>query len=138
MPYTVTLIPGDGIGPEVAEAAVRVVEATGVGIRWERVDAGQAAYEKSGKPLPSEVLDSIRRNRVALKGPVTTPIGGGFVSVNVTLRKALDLYASVRPVKSLPGVETRYQGVDLVIIRENTEGSTRGASTRLFRGWWRG
>jgi isocitrate dehydrogenase (NAD+) len=131
---TITLIPGDGIGPEVSEAAVRVVEATGVPIRWERVEAGQRAIESTGQPLPKGVLDSIRRNRVALKGPVTTPIGGGFVSVNVTLRKELELFASVRPVRSLPGVKTRYEGVDLVIIRENTEGLYSGREHTVVPG----
>jgi isocitrate dehydrogenase (NAD+) len=125
--YSVTLIPGDGIGPEVTAAAVRVVEAAGVPIRWERRDAGTAAMEAgSPTPLPEELLESIRRNRVALKGPVTTPIGGGFASVNVGLRKALDLYVSLRPVASLPGVRTRHEGVDLVILRENTEGLYSG------------
>ena len=126
MEYAVTLIPGDGIGPEVTEAAVKVIDACGVRIRWERVIAGTAAIESRGAPLPDEVLDSILRNRVALKGPVTTPIGTGFPSVNVSLRKALDLYVSLRPVRSLPGVKSRYRGVDLVIVRENTEGLYSG------------
>jgi len=125
--YSVTLIPGDGIGPEVTAAAVRVVEAAQVPIRWERHDAGTAAMAAgSPTPLPEQLLESIRRNRVALKGPVTTPIGGGFASVNVGLRKALDLYVSQRPVRSLPGVRTRHDGVDLVILRENTEGLYSG------------
>jgi len=133
--YPVTLIPGDGIGPEVTEAAVRVVEAAGVPIRWERCDAGKAAMEAgSPTPLPEQVLDSIRRNRVALKGPVTTPIGGGFASVNVGLRKALDLYVSQRPVRSLPGVRTRHEGVDLVILRENTEGLYSGREHSVVPG----
>ncbi len=127
MEYRVTLIPGDGIGPEVTEAAVRVVEATGVPIRWERLDAGTTAMEQgSPTPLPESLLESIRTNRVALKGPVTTPIGKGFSSVNVGLRKALDLFVSLRPVRSLPGVRTRHEGVDLVILRENTEGLYSG------------
>lgn len=134
MPTHITLIPGDGIGPEVAEAARRVVEATGAPIRWERIDAGQAAFERTGRPLPAEALESIRRNRVALKGPVTTPIGGGFTSVNVSLRQALDLYASVRPVRSLPGIRTRYEGVDLVIVRENTEGLYSGREHTVVPG----
>ncbi len=134
MAYTITLIPGDGIGPEVAEAALRVVGAAGAPIRWERMEAGTVAHEKTGKPLPPEVVDSIRRNRIALKGPVTTPIGGGFTSVNVTLRQDLDLYASVRPVRSLPGVRTRYEGVDLVIIRENTEGLYSGREHTVVPG----
>ncbi len=134
MAYTNTLIPGDGIGPEVSEAALRVIAAAGAPIRWERMEAGTAAHEKTGRPLPPEVLDSIRRNRIALKGPVTTPIGGGFTSVNVTLRQELDLYASVRPVRSLPGVRTRYEGVDLVIIRENTEGLYSGREHTVVPG----
>ncbi len=119
--YRVTLIPGDGIGPELADAAVTVLEATGIAFVWERVEAGEAMLERHGTPLPDEVLESIRRNRVALKGPITTPVGGGFRSVNVTLRQALDLYANLRPARSIPGVDSRYQDVDLVIVRENTE-----------------
>ncbi len=134
MNYTITLIPGDGIGLEVAEAAVRVVEATGVPVVWERVEAGAGAVEKEGTPLPASVLESIRRNRVALKGPVTTPIGRGFTSVNVSLRKALALYASIRPVKSLPGILTRHDNVDLVIIRENTEGLYSGREHTIVPG----
>jgi len=124
--YKITLIPGDGIGPEVTEATVSVIESAGVPIVWERVDAGAAAIEKHGNPLPELVLESIRRNRVALKGPITTPIGTGFPSVNVSLRKGLDLFVSLRPVLSLPGVKTRYEDVDLVIVRENTEGLYSG------------
>jgi isocitrate dehydrogenase (NAD+) len=119
--YRITLIPGDGIGPELADAAVTVLEATGIAFEWEHVDAGEAMLERHGTPLPAEVLESIRRNRVALKGPITTPVGGGFRSVNVTLRQALDLYANLRPARSIPGLESRYEGVDLVIVRENTE-----------------
>jgi isocitrate dehydrogenase (NAD+) len=119
--YNVTLIPGDGIGPEVVSAAVRVLSATGVSFTWETVDAGLVALGKEGKPLPPAVLDSIRRNRVALKGPTGTPVGGGHRSVNVELRKTLDLYANVRPVKTLPGVKSRYEAVDIVVMRENTE-----------------
>jgi isocitrate dehydrogenase (NAD+) len=119
--YNVTLIPGDGIGPEVVAAAVRVLSATGVSFSWETVDAGLVALGKEGKPLPPAVLDSIRRNRVALKGPTGTPVGGGHRSVNVELRKTLDLYANVRPVKTLPGVKSRYESVDIVVMRENTE-----------------
>ncbi|HET6372476.1 MAG TPA: isocitrate/isopropylmalate dehydrogenase family protein [Candidatus Polarisedimenticolia bacterium] len=126
MLHTVTLIPGDGIGPEVAEAAVRVIEAAGVPIRWERAIAGAEALERHPTPLPPETLASIRRNLVALKGPVTTPVGEGFASVNVALRKELDLYASLRPVRAFPGVAGRYPGVDLVIVRENTEGLYSG------------
>ena len=121
MTYRVTLIPGDGIGPELADAAVTVFAATGIPIEWERVEAGEAVLEREGTPLPDSVLESIRRNRVALKGPITTPVGEGFRSVNVTLRQALDLYANVRPARSIPGVESRYEDVDLVIVRENTE-----------------
>src|SRR6185295_10909260 len=121
MTHTITLIPGDGIGPEVTEAVVRILAASGVSIDWERHDAGVLAVERGGVPLPVELLDSIRRNRVALKGPVTTPIGTGFTSVNVGLRKALDLFANLRPVWNLPGIDSRFQGVDLVIVRENTE-----------------
>jgi isocitrate dehydrogenase (NAD+) len=134
MEYRITLIPGDGIGPEVCDAAVRVVEATGVAVAWERAVAGAAAVEKHGTPLPEEVLASIRRNRVALKGPVTTPIGTGFPSVNVALRKELDLYVSLRPVTSLPGVKTRYEDVDLVIVRENTEGLYSGREHMVVPG----
>ena len=121
MTHTITLIPGDGIGPEVTEAVVRILGATGVSIEWESHEAGVRAFERTGQTLPIELVDSIRRNRVALKGPVATPIGTGFTSVNVGLRKALDLYANLRPVWNLPGVPARFQGVDLVIVRENTE-----------------
>ncbi len=133
-PYTVTLIAGDGIGPEVTAAAARVVEAAGVVIAWEKHDAGAAVAEKRGTVLPEEVLESIRRNRVALKGPVGTPIGKGFRSVNVTLRQALDLYANVRPIKSLPGVEPRFEGTDMVIVRENTEGLYAGLELMILPG----
>jgi isocitrate dehydrogenase (NAD+) len=121
MSHRVTLIPGDGIGPELAEATQRVLEASGVALEWEVVEAGEAVMAQYGTPLPDHVLESIRRNRVALKGPITTPVGEGFRSVNVTLRQALGLYANVRPVRSIPGVESRYDDVDLVIVRENTE-----------------
>ena len=121
MTHTITLIPGDGIGPEVSQATQRVLEAAGVAIDWELHDAGAAVAEARGTPLPPEVLESIRRNKVALKGPVGTPIGKGFRSVNVTLRQTLDLYANLRPVRSLPGVEPRFEGTDIVIVRENTE-----------------
>jgi len=117
----VTLIPGDGTGPEITEATRRVIEATGVDIEWEVRDAGVDVMEQYGTPLPAEVLDSIRRNKIALKGPITTPIGGGFRSVNVALRKQLDLYACVRPCKYYPGIRSRYTDVDLMIVRENTE-----------------
>jgi isocitrate dehydrogenase (NAD+) len=121
MTHRVTLIPGDGIGPELAEATRRVLDASGIAFEWEVVDAGEAVIAEHGTPLPEHVLDSIRRNRVALKGPITTPVGEGFRSVNVTLRQALDLYANVRPARSIPGLESRYDDVDLVIVRENTE-----------------
>jgi isocitrate dehydrogenase (NAD+) len=119
--HTITLIPGDGIGPEVTDAVIRILGAAGVSIDWERHEAGVLAFERTGQSLPVELVDSIRRNRVALKGPVTTPVGTGFTSVNVGLRKSLDLYANLRPVWNLPGVDARFQGVDLVIVRENTE-----------------
>jgi isocitrate dehydrogenase (NAD+) len=119
--HTITLIPGDGIGPEVTEAVVRILKASGVAIDWELHAAGVLAFERTGQSLPVELIDSIRRNKVALKGPVTTPIGTGFTSVNVGLRKALDLYANLRPVWNLPGVAARFENVDLVIVRENTE-----------------
>jgi isocitrate dehydrogenase (NAD+) len=121
MAHRVTLIPGDGIGPELAEATTRVLDATGIGFEWERVEAGEAAIASHGTPLPDEVIDSVRRNRIGLKGPITTPVGSGFRSVNVGLRQALDLYANVRPARSMRGVASRYEDVDLVIVRENTE-----------------
>src|SRR6266550_101328 len=121
MTHRVTLIPGDGIGPELAEATRRVLDATGLEFEWETVDTGEAVIAEYGTPLPEHVLESIRRNKVALKGPITTPVGGGFRSVNVTLRQALGLYASLRPARSIKGLRTRYDDVDLVIVRENTE-----------------
>ncbi|HEX7431568.1 MAG TPA: isocitrate/isopropylmalate family dehydrogenase [Candidatus Limnocylindrales bacterium] len=121
MAITVTLIPGDGIGPELAEATRRVLDASGVEFRWEIVEAGEAVIAKEGTPLPQSVLDSIVRNKIAIKGPITTPVGVGFRSVNVALRQALSLYANLRPVRSMPGLKTRYENVDLVIVRENTE-----------------
>ncbi len=119
--YTVTLIPGDGIGPEVSDAAKRCIEATGVKIKWEVVQAGENVLEKCGTPLPDEVLESIRKNKVALKGPITTPVGSGFRSVNVAMRKKLDLFACLRPYKLYPGARSKYDDADLVIVRENTE-----------------
>jgi len=124
--YNITLIPGDGIGPQVTEAAKMVLEASGVEINWEIVEAGEKVIEKYGTPLPDYVIDSIKRNRVALKGPVTTSVGTGFRSINVALRQALKLYANVRPVKSYKGVPSRYKNIDLVIVRENTEGFYTG------------
>ena len=121
MKHTITLIPGDGIGPEITAATVRVIEATGVEIIWETQILGSQALEKYGETLPAAAIESMRSTKVALKGPIMTPIGKGFTSVNVGLRKALDLYANVRPVKALPNVECRYPGLDLVIVRENTE-----------------
>jgi len=121
MTYNITLIPGDGIGPEVTEAAKRVLEATGIKFRWEIAYAGAGAQEKFGTPLPENVLESIRKNKVALKGPVTTPVGAGFRSVNVALRKELDLYACLRPCQSYPGVPSPFKDVDIIVVRENTE-----------------
>jgi isocitrate dehydrogenase (NAD+) len=126
MVHRVTLIPGDGIGPEVTSAALRVAEATGVPFDWEVVEAGEKAIRKTGNPLPDEVLDSIRKNRLALKGPITTPIGSGFRSVNVALRQQLDLYASVRPARAIAGEGTRFPETDLVVVREATEGLYSG------------
>lgn len=121
MKYKVTLIPGDGVGPELSEAAKRCIEATGVDIEWEVFDAGVDVVEKYGTPLPEHVLASIRKNKVAIKGPITTPVGTGIRSVNVELRRALELYACLRPCKSYKGVRSRYEKVDIVIVRENTE-----------------
>ena len=134
MTHTITLIPGDGIGPEVTEAVVRILAASGVSIDWDRHDAGLLAVERGGVPLPVELLDSIRRNRVALKGPVTTPIGTGFTSVNVGLRKALDLFVNLRPVWNMAGIESRFQGIDLVIVRENTEDLYAGLEHEVVPG----
>ena len=134
MPHHITLIPGDGIGPEVTRATQRVLEAAGVRIDWEVHNAGAAVAEKRGTTLPDEVLESVRRNKVALKGPIGTPIGKGFRSVNVTLRQALDLYANVRPIKSLPGVEPRFEGTDMVIVRENTEDLYAGLELMILPG----
>ena len=131
MPHRVTLIPGDGIGPELADAATTVLSATGIEFEWERVEAGESQIAAHGTPLPEGVLQSIRRNRVALKGPITTPVGEGFRSVNVTLRQALDLYANVRPARSIKGIPSRYEGVDLVIVRENTEDLYAGIEHRV-------
>ncbi len=119
--YTITLIPGDGTGPEISAATSRVLEATGIPIRWDIQEAGIDVFEKEGTPLPERVIDSIKKNKVAIKGPVTTPVGTGFRSVNVTLRQVLDLYCCLRPSRTFQGVRSRFQNIDLVIIRENTE-----------------
>ncbi len=134
MAHTVCLIPGDGIGPEVAEAARAVIDAAGASIEWILLPAGAAAAEEYGEVLPAMTLDAISTHQVALKGPVTTPIGKGFASVNVQLRKKLNLYAAVRPVRSMPGVKTRYDDVELVVIRENTEGLYSGIENEITDG----
>jgi isocitrate dehydrogenase (NAD+) len=134
MTHTITLVPGDGIGPEVTAAVRRIITESGVSIDWETHQAGVLALERTGQTLPVELVDSIRRNKVALKGPVTTPIGGGFTSVNVGLRKALDLYANLRPVWNLPGVPGRFAHVDLVIVRENTEDLYAGLEHEVVPG----
>ncbi|OIO92207.1 MAG: isocitrate dehydrogenase (NAD(+)) [Armatimonadetes bacterium CG2_30_66_41] len=132
--HRVSLIPGDGIGPEVVGAAVQVIAASGAEIEWEVLEAGAEIVEKHGTPMPDHTLNSIRKNRVALKGPLTTPIGGGYQSPNVALRKSLELYACLRPVKDVPGVRTRFENVDLVVIRENTEGLYSGIEHRVVPG----
>jgi isocitrate dehydrogenase (NAD+) len=132
--HRITLIPGDGIGPEVAGATVSVLRAAGVSIQWESFVVGAEALSKYGDPLPRDLLDSIKRNKVALKGPVMTPIGTGFVSSNVRLRKELDLYANLRPVKTLKGVPSRYDGVDLIVVRENTEDLYSGLEHEVVPG----
>jgi isocitrate dehydrogenase (NAD+) len=134
MSHTITLIPGDGIGPEVTEAVLRIFTAAGLQIDWDRQDAGVIAFKRFGQTLPAELLDSVKRNTVALKGPVTTPIGEGFSSVNVGLRKALDLYANLRPVKNMPGVWSRFEDVDLIIVRENTEDLYAGLEHEIVPG----
>ncbi len=134
MKHTITLIPGDGIGPEVSDAVVRIVAAAGVDIEWERQDAGATAFARTGDALPPVLLESVRRNRVGLKGPIATPIAGGFASVNVGLRKSLDLFANLRPVRNLPGVATRFENVDLVIVRENTEDLYAGLEHQIVPG----
>lgn len=130
---TVTLLPGDGIGPEVSSAAKEVLAETGVPIEWEVVEAGEACIEKYGTPLPEHVLESIKRNKAALKGPITTPVGKGFRSVNVTLRQSLGLYANVRPLRTLENVPSRYTNVDMVIVRENTEDLYAGVEHKVGR-----
>ncbi len=136
--HAVTLIPGDGIGPEVTDAVIRILEAagaaTGVKFAWERFAAGAEAFAKQGEYIPKELSESIERTKVGLKGPVTTPIGGGFASINVTLRKQFELYANFRPIRNLPGLETKYPGVDLIIVRENTEGLYVGLEHEVVPG----
>src|ERR1044071_8902059 len=134
MTHKITLIPGDGIGPEVTKATVRILEATGLKFEWETFQAGAEAYEKYHEYIPKELLDSIDRNRVALKGPVTTPVGGGFASINVALRKKFELYANFRPIRNLPHIPTRYPDVDLIILRENTEGLYSGIEHEVVPG----
>src|SRR6266850_7666335 len=134
MTHRVTLIPGDGIGPEVSAAVLRIIDAVGIAIEWERFIVGGQAQDLAGSSLPDEVIESVRRNKVALKGPVATPVGGGFESVNVRLRKILDLYANLRPVRNLPGVPSRFGDVDLVIVRENTEGLYSGLEHEVVPG----
>jgi len=132
--HTITLIPGDGIGPEVTSAVVKVLETAGLDVEWDAQAAGILAVEQHGDPLPPELIDSIARTKVALKGPVTTPVGGGFTSVNVGLRKALGLYANLRPVWNIPSVPSRYTGIDLVIVRENTEDLYSGLEHEVVPG----
>src|SRR6202165_5111462 len=121
MAYKVTMIPGDGVGPELSHATMRVLDAPGVGLEWEVLQAGENVMAEYGTPLPDHVLESIRRNQLGIKGPITTPVGKGFRSVNVALRKALDLYVNLRPAKTYQGVRARYDDIDLVIVRENME-----------------
>ena len=134
MPHTICLIPGDGIGPEVTDAARQVIRAAGVAIDWIELPAGAAAAEEFGSTLPPQTLEAIARHRLALKGPVTTPIGKGFTSVNVQLRKHFDLFAAVRPVRSMPGIKTRYENVEIVVVRENTEGLYSGIENEIVPG----
>lgn len=129
--HKITLIPGDGIGPEVTGATRKVIEASGVAIQWEVVEAGEKVMGEYGTPLPDYVLESIKENKIALKGPITTPVGTGFRSVNVTLRKTLNLYANLRPIKTLPGVKSRYENIDLVVVRENTEDLYAGIERQI-------
>jgi isocitrate dehydrogenase (NAD+) len=134
MAHKITLIPGDGIGPEVTRAVVRILESSGVKIDWENVNAGAQAYEKFGEYIPKELIESIERTGVGLKGPITTPIGEGFSSINVALRRRFELYANFRPVRSLPSLPTRFPAVDLVIVRENTEGEYSGIEHEVVPG----
>src|SRR5258705_4148724 len=132
--HKITLLPGDGIGPEVTAWVVSIIECAGVNVEWEKYFVGAEALARLGDPLPPEVLESILRNKVALKGPVTTPIGTGFASINVRLRKALDLYANLRPVKSMPNIITRFENVDLIVVRENTEDLYSGLEHEVVPG----
>ena len=132
--HKITLLPGDGIGPEVTAAVVAILDCAGVDIEWEKYFVGSEAISRFGDPLPHEVLDSILKNKVALKGPVTTPVGTGFSSINVRLRKALDLYANLRPVNSMPNVKTRYENIDLIVVRENTEDLYSGLEHEVVPG----
>ena len=134
MTTTITLVPGDGIGPEVAEATLRILEAAGADLEWDSQIAGVEAFERCGTPLPDELLSSVETHKVALKGPVTTPVGKGFRSVNVQLRKALDLFANLRPVVSVPGLPARFEDIDLVVVRENTEGLYSGIEHEVVPG----
>jgi isocitrate dehydrogenase (NAD+) len=134
MTHKVTLIPGDGIGPEVTDAVVRILEATGVKFEWETFAVGAEAYQKYGEYIPKDLISSLERTRVGLKGPVTTPVGGGFPSINVALRKKFELYANFRPIRNLPHIPTRYPDVDLIIIRENTEGLYSGLEHEVVPG----
>ena len=134
MKHRITLIAGDGIGPEVTGAVVKILDSAGLDVEWDSYPAGVLAMDAYGTPLPEQLLDSIKRNKVALKGPVTTPVGGGFTSVNVGLRKALDLFANLRPVWNIPSVPSRYEGVDLVIVRENTEDLYSGLEHEVIPG----
>ena len=131
--HTITLIKGDGIGPSIMETAVKIIDATGVKINWEVADAGMAAFDKHGTPIPDETLASIEKNRIAFKGPLTTPVGGGFRSINVALRQEYDLYANVRPAKSWKGAQSRFENIDIVVIRENTEGLYAGLEHYLTK-----
>ena len=134
MKHKITLIPGDGIGPEVTKPTLAIIKAAGVRVEWEIYLAGAEALRKHGTTIPKQLIDSFEKNRVALKGPVTTPVGEGFPSVNVELRQSFNLYANLRPIKNLPGVQARYQGIDLVVVRENTEGLYSGIEHEVIPG----
>jgi isocitrate dehydrogenase (NAD+) len=132
--HKITLIPGDGIGPEVTKPTLAIIKAAGVRVEWETYLAGAEALKKHGTTLPKQLMDSFEKNRIALKGPVTTPVGEGFPSVNVELRQSFNLYANLRPIKNLPGVRARYQGIDLIVVRENTEGLYSGIEHEVIPG----